>query len=120
MGLMDDKFVIITGGASPRGLGKATAQLLAEHGATIAVLDLNADAAQAAATDLGPHHRGLACDVTDKVACEAVVSELEVAWGRIDVLVNNAGITQPLKIMEIGRASCREEGRTGRKAERQK
>ena len=56
MGLMDGKFVIITGGASPRGLGKATARLLAEQGATVAILDLDAEAARAAAADLGPHH----------------------------------------------------------------
>lgn len=101
MGLMDDKYVIITGGAGPRGLGKATARLFAEQGATVAILDLDGNEAQAAAADLGPHHRGLACNVTDKAACEAAVGELEAAWGRIDVLVNNAGITQPLKIMEI-------------------
>lgn len=101
MGLMDGKYVIVTGGAGPRGLGKATAQLLAEHGATVALLDLDAQAAQAAASDLGDGHRGLFCDVTDKAACEAAVKELEAAWGCIDVLVNNAGITQPLKIMDI-------------------
>lgn len=102
MGLMVDKYVIITGGAGPRGLGRAAARLFSEHGASVAILDLDGIAAQAAAADLGPHHRGLACDVTDKAACEAAVSELESAWGRIDVLVNNAGITQPLKIMDIG------------------
>lgn len=101
MGLMDNKFVIVTGAASARGLGKATAQLFAEQGATVAILDLDAAAAEAAAADLGEGHRGLACDVTDKAACEAAARDLEAQWGRIDVLVNNAGITQPLKFMEI-------------------
>ncbi|MDF2096008.1 SDR family NAD(P)-dependent oxidoreductase [Aquibaculum arenosum] len=101
MGLMDNKFVIVTGAASARGLGKATAQLFAEQGATVAILDLDAAAAEAAAADLGEGHRGLACDVTDKAACEAAARDLEGEWGRIDVLVNNAGITQPLKFMEI-------------------
>ena len=102
MGLLEGKYVIVTGAASPRGLGKATARLCAEHGATVAILDLDADAAQAAASDLGPDHAGFACNVTDKAACDAAVAELEGRWGRIDVLVNNAGITQPLKILEIG------------------
>lgn len=101
MGLLNDKFVIITGAASPRGLGKATAKLFAEHGATVAILDLDKAAAEAAAADLGKDHVGLACNVTDKPACDAAVAELEKRWGRVDVLVNNAGITQPLKIMEI-------------------
>ncbi|SUB02099.1 3-oxoacyl-[acyl-carrier-protein] reductase FabG [Pannonibacter phragmitetus] len=101
MGLLKGRFAVITGAASPRGLGKATAQLFAEHGATVAILDLDAAAAEAAAADLGAGHVGLACNVTDKTACEAAVRELESRWGRVDVLVNNAGITQPLKIMDI-------------------
>ncbi len=101
MGLLKGRFAVITGAASPRGLGKATAQLFAEHGATVAILDLDAAAAEAAAADLGAGHVGLACNVTDKAACEAAVRELESRWGRVDVLVNNAGITQPLKVMDI-------------------
>ena len=102
MGLLDGRFAIVTGAASPRGLGLAMARLFAEHGATVAILDLDAAQAEAAARDLGEGHVGLACDVADKAACEAAVGDLTRRWGRVDVLVNNAGITQPLKIMEIG------------------
>ncbi|WP_299905822.1 SDR family oxidoreductase [uncultured Paracoccus sp.] len=102
MGLLDGKYVIVTGAASPRGLGKATAQLFADQGATVAILDLNADQARAAAADLGEGHVGLACNVTDLDACKAAADDLLQQWGRIDVLVNNAGITQPLKVMDIG------------------
>jgi NAD(P)-dependent dehydrogenase (short-subunit alcohol dehydrogenase family) len=105
MGLLQGKFAIVTGAASARGLGKATAKLFAEHGATVAILDLDLEAAKAAAADLGPNHVGLACNVTDKAACDAAVTELVKRWGRVDILVNNAGITQPLKIMEIGPAN---------------
>lgn len=101
MNLLEDKFAIITGAASPRGLGKAMARLFAEHGAVVAILDLDIEAAQAAACDIGPEHVGLACDVSDKDACESVVTDLIARWGQVDVLVNNAGITQPLKIMDI-------------------
>lgn len=101
MGLLKDKYAIVTGAASARGLGKATAAMFAEHGAMVAILDLDAGAAEAAAIDLGEGHVGLACNVTDKAGCEATVAALLDRWGRIDVLVNNAGITQPLKIMDI-------------------
>jgi len=102
MGLLKDKIAIITGAASPRGLGKATAKLFAEHGATVAILDLDESAAKAAAADLpGSGHIGLACNVVDKASCEAATAAVLKALGRIDILVNNAGITQPLKLMEI-------------------
>lgn len=101
MGLLDGRYAAITGAAGPRGLGRAMAQIFADHGATIAVLDLDVQQAQAVAAELGPDHVGLACDVTDKAACDAAMSELIGRWGRIDILVNNAGITQPLKLMQI-------------------
>ena len=101
MKLLAGKFAVVTGAASPRGLGKATATLMAAHGATVGVLDLEAAAAETVASKLGDGHVGLACDVTDKTACEMAVAQLLSAWGRIDILVNNAGITQPLKIMTI-------------------
>jgi NAD(P)-dependent dehydrogenase (short-subunit alcohol dehydrogenase family) len=100
-GLLDGKTAIITGAASPRGLGKATARLFAEHGARVAILDLDADHAAEAAADIGDAHIGLACDVTRKADCDAAVAEVLAAFGQVDILVNNAGITQPLKIMEI-------------------
>lgn len=101
MGLLDGKFAVITGAASPRGLGKATARLFADHGATVAILDLDESQAAAAAADIGPGHVGLACDVTDRASCQTATDALLARWGRIDILVNNAGITQPLKIMDI-------------------
>ncbi|MEN9061420.1 SDR family NAD(P)-dependent oxidoreductase [Ponticoccus litoralis] len=102
MTLLDGKTAIITGAASARGLGKATATLFAEHGAKIAVLDLDAEAAKAAAADLpGAGHIGLACNVTDKWACIDAAAAVLEAFGQADILVNNAGITQPLKLMQI-------------------
>jgi NAD(P)-dependent dehydrogenase (short-subunit alcohol dehydrogenase family) len=92
---------VITGSAGPNGLGFATARLMAEHGARVAVLDLERADPAAAAGTLGQGHLGLVADVTDKGACEAAIAEVLGAFGRIDVLVNNAGITQARKTVEI-------------------
>jgi NAD(P)-dependent dehydrogenase (short-subunit alcohol dehydrogenase family) len=99
--LLSDKICIITGAASARGIGRATARLFAQHGARTVTLDLDEAQARAAAADLGEGHRGLACDVTDKAACLKAVAQVIAEFGRVDVLINNAGISQPLKIMDI-------------------
>ncbi len=99
--LLDGKAAVISGAASLRGIGRATARLLAEHGARVAILDLDAAGAEAAAAELGPEHRGFACDVADRKSCEAAAGRVLDAFGKVDILLNNAGITQPVKIMEI-------------------
>jgi NAD(P)-dependent dehydrogenase (short-subunit alcohol dehydrogenase family) len=81
---------IVTGAAE--GIGWATAQRLAVDGYHVALLDLRAEAALARATALGPRHLGLACDVTSEANVEAAVSDVVARFGRIDALVNNAGI----------------------------
>jgi NAD(P)-dependent dehydrogenase (short-subunit alcohol dehydrogenase family) len=99
--LLANKVCVITGAASARGIGRATAKLFALHGGRSIILDLNAEQAGAAASELGSAHRGIACDVTDKEACITAIEQVVGEFGRIDVLVNNAGITQPLKFMDI-------------------
>ncbi|CAJ0691717.1 putative oxidoreductase [Ralstonia edaphis] len=99
--LLENKVVIVTGAASPRGIGKATAKALAAHGARVVVLDLRLEDAEQAARDLGDGHLGLACDVTDRSACDAAVQAALTKYDRIDGLINNAGITQPLRTLDI-------------------
>ena len=99
--LLKDKVALITGGAGINGLGYATAKAMAAHGARVAILDLARAEPEAAAARIGQPHLGLAGDVTDKAACEAAASKVVETFGRIDVLVNNAGITQPVKTLEI-------------------
>ncbi|CAH2800291.1 MAG: Oxidoreductase, short-chain dehydrogenase/reductase family [uncultured Paraburkholderia sp.] len=99
--LLENKAVIVTGAASPRGIGKATAKALAAQGAQVVILDLREEDAQAAAADLGAGHLGLACDVTDKAACVKAAKATLERYGRIDGLVNNAGITQPVRTLDI-------------------
>ena len=99
--LLSDKIAVISGAASPRGIGLATARLFAAHGARVAILDLDEGAAAGAAAEIGSAHGGYACDVTDRGACETAIKRVIADFGRVDVLVNNAGISQPLKIMDI-------------------
>lgn len=100
--LLAGKTAVISGAASPRGIGLQTARLFAEHGAKIAILDIDAEAAREAAKSLsGSGHIGIACNVTDKTACLDAVAETLTALGHIDILCNNAGITQPVKTLEI-------------------
>ena len=99
--LLKDKVAVITGAASLRGIGKATARAFAAQGAKIAILDLDLAAAQAAAADVGPGNIGVVCNVTNKADCDRAAQQVIEQLGRIDILVNNAGITQPLKIMDI-------------------
>lgn len=103
--LLKDKVAIITGAASARGLGFATAKLFAENGASVVILDLNGEASKAAAAALGEGHLGLAANVADEVQVQAAMEQILAKYGRVDVLVNNAGITQPLKLMDIKRAN---------------
>jgi NAD(P)-dependent dehydrogenase (short-subunit alcohol dehydrogenase family) len=99
--LLKDQVAVITGGAGLNGLGYATARLMAAQGARVALLDLDRAEPAAAAAKLGEGHLGLVADVTDKASCEAAAAAVLAAFGRIDVLVNNAGITQPVKTLDI-------------------
>jgi NAD(P)-dependent dehydrogenase (short-subunit alcohol dehydrogenase family) len=99
--LLKDKVALITGGAGPNGLGFATARMLAAHGARVAILDLAVADPAAAAARLGAGHLGVVADVTDKASCDAAAAQVLARFGRIDVLVNNAGITQPRKTLDI-------------------
>lgn len=81
---------IVTGAAN--GIGWATAQALAREGYRVALLDQKAEAVQARAATLGATYLDLACDVTSEPAVTQAVAAVQARFGRIDVLVNNAGI----------------------------
>ncbi|AGP30028.1 SDR family NAD(P)-dependent oxidoreductase [Corynebacterium terpenotabidum] len=80
---------IVTGAA--QGIGKAIATTLAARGANVVVADLNGDAAAATAAEIGGNSLGVTVDVTDRAQVDAMVATTVETYGRIDVLVNNAG-----------------------------
>ncbi len=103
--LLDGKVAMISGAASARGIGLATAPLFPKHGARVVILDPDGDAAPAPAAAIGSDHRGYACNVADKAACERAAAQAVAEFGQIDILINNAGITQPAKTLDIDPAS---------------
>ncbi len=91
----DGRVAVVTGGA--QGIGAATARRLAGDGASVAVLDLRAGAADAVADEItaaGGTARGYACDVTDSAAVGTTIDQVAADLGGLDILVNNAGITR--------------------------
>jgi 3-oxoacyl-[acyl-carrier protein] reductase len=91
MGVLDDKVAIVSGSA--RGIGRATAELLAEHGARVVINDLDADLARETADEIDGETAVYAGDLTKDGAPDALVRTAIDAWGRLDIVVNNAGYT---------------------------
>ena len=88
---LKDKVALVTGGA--RGIGFETARALLARGASVAIVDLDADAAQAAASELDETRAiGLAADVTDRGALQQAAAASVERYGGLDVVVANAGI----------------------------
>ncbi len=86
------RVAVITGGAS--GIGAAIATTFAAKGARVAVLDVQRQAAEAQAQRLGAEHIALECDVRSRASIDAAVAAVLDRFGRIDVLVNSAGVVR--------------------------
>jgi 3-oxoacyl-[acyl-carrier protein] reductase len=91
MGVLDDKVAIVTGSA--RGIGRATAELLSEHGAKVLINDLDADLAEQTASEIAGETVVFGGDLTAPGAPDQLVQTAVDAWGRLDIIVNNAGYT---------------------------
>jgi 3-oxoacyl-[acyl-carrier protein] reductase len=91
MGVLEGKVAIVTGSA--RGIGRATAELLSEHGARVVINDLDGDIAEQTASEIAGETVVYAGDLTKGDAPDQLVQTAIDAWGKIDIIVNNAGYT---------------------------
>jgi NAD(P)-dependent dehydrogenase (short-subunit alcohol dehydrogenase family) len=98
-GTGEQRVAVVTGGAN--GLGLADAERFAAAGYAVVVADLDGDAAAAAAKRLGGGAIGVAADVADPPAVDALFARVAAELGRLDVLVNNAGISHPEPTVEL-------------------
>lgn len=87
---LSGRVAVVTGGAS--GIGQAIAALFAQKGARVAVVDLDAEAGANQAAALGQSSKSFACDVSDATAVANMADSVAAAFGKIDILVNSAGV----------------------------
>ncbi|HVZ07979.1 SDR family oxidoreductase [Rhodopila sp.] len=88
------KVILVTGAS--RGIGAAAAEALGKAGATLVLTARDAKRTQAVAAAIGPSASAVACDVSDYAAFAALVEQTVARHGRLDVLVNNAGVIEPI------------------------
>jgi 3-oxoacyl-[acyl-carrier protein] reductase len=98
---LKDKVAIITGAA--KGIGFSTAQRFAQEGAIAILADMNLESVKAAAAQI-PNAQAYAMNVTDRASIQAVVDQVMQKHGRIDILINNAGITQDARLVKMTEA----------------
>ena len=88
MGLLESKIAVITGGG--RGIGKATAQLFTNEGATVVIAEFDEVSGQSTANELGAHF--IKTDISNEESVNALFNIVSSEFGKLDILVNNAGI----------------------------
>lgn len=96
--------VIVTGSGSPKGIGRTIAQTFAKQGATVVLTDINQEGVEANAKEIesmGGKAYGVAGNICDKASVDALIADVLAKFGRIDVLVNNAGISQKVTVADM-------------------
>lgn len=91
---MHGQVVAITGAS--RGIGAAAARVFAAAGARVALLARSEGQVESLAAEIGENALALPCDVADWASVSAAIEQIVVTWGRLDVLVNNAGVIDPI------------------------
>lgn len=101
---LKDKVAFLTAAAGA-GIGQATARLMAKEGASVVITDMHEDRARSVAEDIsreyGVKATGLRCDVTSRQEVDRAVATTLDAFGRIDILFNNAGTNRPTRVVDI-------------------
>ncbi|WP_027145408.1 L-iditol 2-dehydrogenase [Mesorhizobium sp. WSM3626] len=97
------KSALITGSA--RGIGRAFAEAYVREGATVAIADINREAAEKTAAAIGDNAYAVKLDVTDQASIDTAVKAVESKTGGLDILINNAALFDLAPIVEISRAS---------------
>jgi NAD(P)-dependent dehydrogenase (short-subunit alcohol dehydrogenase family) len=100
---LEGRSALITGAA--RGIGKAFAEAYVREGATVAIGDINLEAAERTAREIGSQAYAVKLDVTDQASIDAAVKAVEAKAGGLDILINNAALFDAAPIVEITRAS---------------
>ncbi len=96
---LEDKVCLITGGAA--GIGKATAQRFAQEGAIVVICDVNREAGEALVKELGEPACFYAVNVADRAEVQSWIEDVVRRFGRVDVLINNAGITRDALFVKV-------------------
>lgn len=99
---LDGKTALITGAA--RGIGLAFAKAYVAEGAKVAIADIDLSRAMQAAKDIGEHAFAVEMDVANQISIEMAVSNVEIRFGGIDILINNAALFSAAPIVEITRS----------------
>lgn len=106
----DGQVVIVTGSGSPKGIGKTIAKTFAKQGAAVVIADMNAAGVEATVKEIqdeGCTAMGVVVNITNEESVQEMVDKVMENYGRIDVLVNNAGISQKVTVEDMTMADIR-------------
>lgn len=101
---LNDKVAIVTGSGSPKGIGRNTVLTLAKQGAKVVVADINREGVESTVQEVeknGGQAFGVELNVTDKESVDIMVEKVLEEFGRIDILINNAGISQKVTVEDM-------------------
>ena len=93
----EGQVVIVTGSGSPKGIGRTIAQTFAKQGATVVLTDINQAGVEANAKEI----EAMGGNICDKASVDALIADVLEKFGRIDVLINNAGISQKVTVADM-------------------
>jgi acetoin reductase-like protein len=99
MSALDGRVAVVTGGA--RGIGRGIVEVLASHGATVVIADLDLDEARRLAETVGDRAGAMPLDVTSESSVRGLVRDVVDEFGQLDILVNNAGVSRSVPFVDI-------------------